>query len=121
MQENDFWSYQGDNYEEVYSYIKNLDGIRFAKTNEMFPSIEFVSFDETKKAKAFEFKYPPKMKIKDFEIKVSPIEFEILYKERVLASDKDLADAKHLRTFFSSIIKEEKFKEYEKIIKEEQK
>ena len=45
-------------------------------------------------------------------------EFEILYKEIILREKKDIEDAKHLRTFFSEIIKEKRFKEYESIIKE---
>ncbi len=59
------------------------------------------------------------MRVKDFEFKIPPIEFEILYKERVLAGKKDIADAQHLRVFFSDILKKERFKEYEPIIKGE--
>ena len=69
--------------------------------------------------KFFEFSHPQKIRIEDFEFKIPPIEFEILYKEIILAGKKDLADALHLRTFFSKILKEEKFKEYEPIIREE--
>jgi len=114
---NDFWCYQGDSIEEAYSQVKDMDSIRFALVNEMFPNIEFVPIDKTKKAKWFEFNHPQKIKVKNFEFKIPPIEFEILYKEIVLGNKKDIADAKHLRTFFSDIIKEEKFKEYEKVIR----
>ena len=86
------------------------------KRNEIFPNIELVPFNQTKKAKFFEFSHPQKIKIKDFEFKIPPLEFEILYKEIILKGKKDIEDAKHLRTFFSEIIKEEKFKEYEPII-----
>jgi hypothetical protein len=65
----------------------------------------------------YEFSHPQKMRIKDFEFKIPPIEFEILYKEIILAGDKDKKDASHLRTFFSEILKEENFDEYRKIIK----
>jgi len=119
LDENDFWCYQGNYSEDVYNYIKNLNNIRFAKKNEIFPNIEFVPFDETKKAKYFEFSHPQKIKIEDFEFKIPPLEFEILYKELILKGKKDIEDAKHLRTFFSEIIKEDKFKEYEPIIKGE--
>ncbi len=85
----------------------------------MFPNIEFIPFNETKRAKFFEFTHPQKIKIKDFEFKIPPIEFEILYKEIVLAGKKDIADAKHLRTFFSNILNEKKFKEYGPVIRGE--
>jgi len=119
LQKNGFWCYQGDTDDEAYNYIKNLDPIRFAKTNEIFPNMELIPFDDSKKAKSFEFKNPQKIRIKDFDFKISPLEFEILYKEIILAGKKDLEDAKHLRIFFSEILKEEKFKEYKKIITDE--
>jgi len=119
LDKNNFWCYQGDDPEDAYTYVKNLNNIRFAKTNEIFPNIELVPFNQTKKAKFFEFSHPQKIKIKDFEFKIPPLEFEILYKEIILKGKKDIEDAKHLRTFFSEIIKEEKFKEYEPIIRNE--
>lgn len=111
LQKNGFWCYKGD--------IEALNSIRFARVNEMFPNIEFVPFNEKKKAKLFEFTHPQKIRIKDFEFKIPPIEFEILYKEIILSGKKDIADALHLRTFFSEIIKEERFKEYLPIVKGE--
>ena len=119
LDKNNFWCYQGDNPKEVYAYIKNLNSIRFARINEIFPNIELVPFNATKKAKFFEFSHPQKIKIRDFEFKIPPLEFEILYKEVILKGKKDIEDAKHLRTFFSEIIKDEKFKEYEPIIRAE--
>lgn len=119
LEKNGFWCYQGDTAKEVYEYVKGMHSIRFSRVNEIFPNMEFISINKTKKTKYFEFTHPQKIKIKDFEFKIPPIEFEILYKEIILKSKKDIADAQHLRTFFSEIIKKEKFKEYEPIIKEE--
>lgn len=119
LQKNGFWCYQSDELEGAYEYVRNFNSLRFAKINEIFPNIELISFDKTKKAKLFEFNHPQKIKIKDFEFKIPQIEFEILYKEVILAGKKDFADARHLRTFFSDILKKEKFKEYEKVIREE--
>ena len=119
LDKNNFWCYQGDDPQEVYTYIKNLNSIRFAKINEIFPNIELIPFDKTKKAKFFEFSHPQKIKIEDFEFNAPPLEFEILYKELILKGKKDIEDAKHLRTFFSEIIKEKRFKEYEPIIRDE--
>jgi len=121
LEKNNFWCYQGDDPKNVYAYIKSLTSIRFAKTNEIFPNIELVPFNQTKKAKSFEFDHPQKIKIRDFEFNAPPLEFEILYKEIVLKGKKDIEDAKHLRIFFAEIIKEEKFKEYGPIIRDEAK
>ncbi len=117
LQKNSFWCYQGDDAETVYPYVKSLDTIRFALKNELFPNIELVPFDRNKRAKSFEFERPQKIRIKDFEFKIPPIEFEILYKEIVLRSRKDMEDAKHLRTFFSGILDKEKFQEYKHIVR----
>ncbi len=119
LQEKGFWCYQGDTIAEVYPYLKEMNTIRFARTDELFPNIEFISIDKSRKAKYFEFTHPQKIKIKDFEFKIPPLEFEILYKEIILNGKKDLADARHLRVFFSEILKKENFKEYENIIREE--
>jgi hypothetical protein len=116
---NGFWCYQGDSVDEVYSYVKELESIRFSKKNQLFPNIEFIPIDESKKLKYFEFVRGRKLRVEDFEFKIPPLEFEILYKEIVLAGDKDLADAKHLRKFFSDILSEEKFKEYGDFIRKE--
>jgi len=119
LEKHNFWCYQGDNADFVYENIKNLESVRFARKNEMFPNMEFIPFNITKKAKYFEFNHPQRIRIKDFEFNIPPIEFEILYKEIVLTSKKDLEDAKHLRVFFSDIIKKEKFKKYLPIIRGE--
>lgn len=119
LQKNNFWCYQGDNFEEVYSYVRDMVNVRFARVNEMFPNIEMVFINENKKAQYYEFTHPQKIKIKDFEFKIPPLEFEILYKEIILAGKKDFEDAGHLRALFSDILKQEKFKEYEPVIKEE--
>lgn len=117
MTKKGFWCYQGDNPTEVYSYIENMENIRFARENEMFPNIEFIPINESKKSKFFEFSHPQRIKIKNFEFKIPQIEFEILYKEMILAGKKDIEDARHLRNFFKEILKENKFKEYQEIIK----
>ena len=118
LQKKGFWCYQGDN-DDVFDYLKNLNSIRFARNNQMFPNMEFIPITQKMKSKFFEFTHPQKILIDNFEFKIPPLEFEILYKEIILGSKKDLADAKHLRAFFSDILKTEKFIEYENIIKSE--
>ncbi|MEK6967502.1 MAG: hypothetical protein AABX51_02630 [Nanoarchaeota archaeon] len=111
-----FWCLQGDTSDEVYSYIKDFHNIRFARANEVFPNMEVIPIDKMRKTKWFEFEHPQRMRVETFEFDVPQLEFEILYKESILKGEKDLADAKHLRTFFKAILKEEKFKEFKPII-----
>ncbi len=111
-----FWCYQGDSSKEVYEYIENMESIRFARKEEMFPNMEVIPIDESRKAKYFEFNHPQKIKIDDFNFKIPPIEFEILYKEIMLGGKKDLEDAQHLRVFFEDFLNEDKFNEYKEVI-----
>ena len=119
LKKNGFWCYQGDDANIVYQYVKKMTNIRFARINEIIPNIEFIPFDKTKKAKFLEFSNPRKMRVKNFEFNIPQLEFEILYKELILKGKKDMEDAKHLRSFFSEILNQKKFKEYRPTIKEE--
>lgn len=120
LEKNDFWCYQGENAEEIYeNYISEMHNIRFAKKDQMFPNMEVIFIDESQKAKYYEFMYPQKIRIKDFEFKIPPLEFEILYKEIILAGKKDIEDARHLRELFKEILKEDKFKECKQVIMQE--
>jgi hypothetical protein len=114
-----FWCYQTDSSEEAYKYIKNYDSISFAREREIFPNIEMIPITSERKAKYFEFSNPQKIKIGKFEFKIPWIEFEITYKEKILKGKKDLEDAMHLRTFFSKILSEDRFKKSEEVIKSE--
>lgn len=113
---NNFWCYQGDSAESLFPYIQEMQSIRFARKGEIFPNMEVIFIDESKPAKYYEFNNPQKIKISDFEFKIPSLEFEILYKEIVLAGKKDLEDAKHLRTFFKEILDNKKFKECREVI-----
>jgi dihydroorotase len=46
------------------------------------------------------------------KIKISSIELQIAYKEKVLKSDKDLEDAKHLETVFKDKINNKLLEKY---------
>lgn len=118
LERNNFWCYQGDNPKEIYeNYVKEKMNIRFARKDEMFPNMEVVFIDESRRAKYFEFTHPQKIRVKDFEFKIPLLEFEILYKEIVLAGKKDLEDARHLRILFSDILDKDKFDKCEEVIR----
>ncbi|MBI2142357.1 hypothetical protein HYU15_02625 [Candidatus Woesearchaeota archaeon] len=117
LQKSGFWCYQGDTFGEVFSYFQAKDRTRFARLNQLYPNSEIIPIDDSNKLQYFEFTHPTVMRVGDFEFKVPPIEFEILYKELMLGSEKDIADAKHLREFFSELIRAENFKKFESMIK----
>jgi hypothetical protein len=116
---NNFWCYQTEDSSEAYDYFKRFNNIRFARAGEMFPNMEVIPITSEKKAKYFEFNNPQIIKIKDFEFKAPWLEFEIIYKEKILSGKKDLEDAAHLRAFFSDILDKEKFRKSEEVINNE--
>ncbi|MFW5846927.1 MAG: hypothetical protein ACOCUU_02085 [Nanoarchaeota archaeon] len=118
LNEKGYWCYQTESEEEAYEYLENLHSLRFAKKNEMFPNMEVIPVTEKRKAKYFELTHPQIIKIQDFEFHIPWIEFEITYKEKVLKGKKDLEDAQHLRSFFSDILKQERFEQSEEAIKD---
>ena len=117
LQEQGFWCYQSENWEDAYGYVEELTGVRFARKDELIPNVELIPINEASKTKFFEFSHPRKMRVQDFEFKVPPIEFEILHKELILRSPKDVADARHLRTLFSDTISEENVKKFRPVVR----
>lgn len=113
----DFWCYQTDDSDEAYGYTKRYESLRFTRKETLFPNMECVPIDKTRKAKYFEYSHPQKIRIDGFEFNIPWIEFEILYKEIILAGEKDIADAIHLRDFFKNILKKERFEESEEVIR----
>ena len=120
LMKNNFWCYQGDNGKEIHDdYVSSLVNIRFAKEKVLFPNMEVIFVNEAKKIQFYELNNPQKIRIQDFEFLIPPIEFEILYKELILSGRKDMEDAKHLRLFYSDILKKENFEKYRQIIQEQ--
>ena len=116
-----FWCYQSDSALKAYEHATEMLHLRFARKNEIFPNIEFIPVDASKKLQHFELANPQKIKVGDFMFLIPKIEFEILYKEKVLKSEKDIADARHLRTFFSDILSGERFKKFEALFRQYEK
>jgi hypothetical protein len=116
---NGFWCLQTDSQKEAYSYVRNYESIRFARTDQLFPNMECTPIDKTRKSKYYEFTHPINIKIEDFDFKAPQIEFEILYKEIVLAGEKDVKDALHLRNMFKDYLSKKIFDECERVILED--
>ena len=117
-EKNGFWCYQATTAQEAYHYHEEMDSIRFAKKKEIFPNMELIPITPEKKAQWFEFTHPQILRVQNFEFFAAPFEFEILYKEIRLGSEKDMEDARHLRTIFSNILDKKFLKECERVIKQ---
>ena len=100
---------------EAYETLKSRISLRFAKKKQVIPNLEL------KFAKNFIDKLTLKnaitVLIKGRKIKISPIEMQIIYKENVLGSKKDLEDAFYLRELFKDRLNKKLMNEYEKLVK----
>jgi hypothetical protein len=100
---NGFECIQSSDSKEIFnSYLLRLDSIRYTWKDKFLPEMEihFVRdvIDE------YQLKKRTKMPLTGLNIFFAPLEGNIAYKEEWLKSDKDLADAKHLRVVYSESI-----------------
>lgn len=114
--ENDFVCMQSDNEEEIYSYLEDNLCVRYTRKNQPLPEMEL------KFAKDYLDNYQlttgRKIPLTKLDVWFSSIEMNIAFKEEYLKSDKDLEDAKHLRTIFSDEIDEDEIQRVKRLIKE---
>ncbi len=102
--------------DEVYSYLSDGLSVRFARKGEIIPNMElkFAKYD----IDYLSLKNKVKVLINDRELFMGPIELQIVYKKKILKSDKDLEDAKHLGIVLKDLINREKIKYYEQLVEE---
>jgi len=113
LQKNGYWCVNIENKDEILRML--LDGLaaRFAKRPNIIPNVEFKFVKNLVDENTIKTSLDVIMTIG--KIKISNIELQIAYKEKVLKSDKDLEDAKHLETVFKDRINSELLKKYRKM------
>ncbi|MBI4918755.1 hypothetical protein HY837_02410 [archaeon] len=102
--------------EETYNYLADGLSVRFARKGEIIPNMElkFAKYDIDN----LSLKDKIKVIIANHELFIGPIELQIVYKKKILKSDKDLEDAKHLEIVLKDQISQEKIKYYDALVKE---
>ncbi len=91
-----FYCLNAESLNTMYDYLTDSVAIRFAKQNTAIPNIEL----KFAKNKVDEISLAKKVTIKlaGEELVVSALELQIAFKEVVLKSNKDIEDARHLRS-----------------------
>ena len=100
---------QSDNPKNIYeNYLKNGGNVRYVTKNKGFfpPEMELKlakdNLDEE------QLKERVKLPLTGLDIYFSPVEWNIVFKEELLKTEKDMEDAKHLRIIYSQDINEGK-------------
>lgn len=101
---NDFICMQSDDVCEIYSYLKDNTSVRYTWKNKPLPEME-VKFEKDIIDK-MQLQTRVKLQLTGLDIWFSSINMNVAFKEEYLRSDKDLEDAKHLRTVFEEFIDE---------------
>ncbi len=115
LEKQGFWCLNATSAEEAFSLLKEGIAIRVAERGQIIPNIELKfsknSVDETTISERIKV-----VLSKSEEVYVSPIEMQIAYKELILASEKDLEDALHLREVFRDTVSEEEIERWKRVL-----
>ena len=113
---NNLWCINAETPETIYNdYLDKEIAVRFARKDEAIPNIEF-KFAKTNVDK-ISLNEAMDVKIGEYVIKISPIEMQILFKKKILGSQKDLEDARHLEKLFENKLDKKKLERYEQMLK----
>ncbi len=115
LKKNDYWYVNVENKDEIVKMLQDGLAVRFAKKQNIIPNIEFKFVKNNLEKEVI--KTSLNIILPDGKIRISNIELQIAYKERILKSDKDLEDAKHLETVFKDKINNKLLEKYRKMLK----
>lgn len=116
LAENGFKCLQSDDTEILYDYLINGDSIRYIRKGEYLPEMEFkFAKDELDD---FQFSTKTKLPLSGMaDIWFSNIEMNVAFKEELLKTEKDLADAEHLRIVYEEELDERLIDEIKEMIR----
>ena len=112
---NNFVCMQSENTEEIFKYFKDNLSVRYTYKDKPLPEMELkFSKDELDE---LQLKTKTKLPLTGLDVWFSSINMNIAFKEEYLKSDKDLEDAKHLRTVYDEIVDEKEIKHIKELIR----
>lgn len=102
--ESGYWCLNTDNFEEVFSMLKDRISVRYAKKPYVSPNIELKFI----KNKWDELTFQGRLAVEfgAHKLQIGPLDLQIAYKEAILKSDKDIEDARHIRLRLGEYINE---------------
>ncbi len=112
-----YWFLNSSKMDDVYDLLASKASARAAIDGEIFPNFE-LKFEKTH-ADRLALKNKLRVIMGDNHIFTAPLELQILYKEKVLKSFKDLEDARHLRVVFSKYLNSKEFEVYRRVIEKQ--
>ena len=114
---HEYFCLNADSAKESYSFLTDQMGVRFAQKGKVVPNMEILF--AIKKIQIIAMKTSVLVKVREHKLRISNLELQIAYKEKVLRSPKDMEDAMHLRKLMGISINLQKLNEYEELVKNE--
>ncbi len=106
---------QSDDLEEIYDYLKDKSSVRYTYEDKPLPEIELkMSKDELDE---YQIKTKTKLALTGLDIWFSSVNMNIAFKEELLKTDKDIEDAKYLRTIYDEEIDEKEINKIKAMIR----
>jgi len=115
LDESNFEALQGENGEELFDdYLQDNLGLRYVRKGEFLPEMELKMVKD--ELDEDQLKNRTKLPLTGLDFYFSTIETNLAFKEELLKSPKDFADAKHLRIVYGEKINEEEVKRIKELI-----
>lgn len=114
LRENNYYCLNAENIEDIYDHVLNHSAVRFAKINNVIPNMEF-KFAKTK-FDNIAFNDNIFVQLDNEEIIISNLELQIAFKEKILKSQKDIEDARHIRGVAREHLNISIIEEYKRIL-----
>jgi len=116
LENNGFICLNIEDANSVFTYLKDEVAVRFAKKDKIIPNIELKwvknKFEKIALDKSITAQLPKG------EIKISPLELQVAFKQEVLKSSKDLEDARHLEKIAENYIDNKMIDKYREMLRE---
>ena len=105
---------QSNDPEELFRYLTQNTSIRYIRKGTFLPEMEFkFAKDELDQ---YQLDTRTKLPMTGLDIYFSSIEMNIAFKEELLKSEKDIADAKHLKIVYGNKINNSEIEKIKKMI-----
>lgn len=116
LEKNDFECIQGKNASELFDfYLKENLSIRYILIGQLLPDMEIKMSKDA--LDEYQIEHRVKIPLSGLNLWFSSIETNLAFKEELLKSEKDLEDAKHLRTVFEGEINEKEVNKIKELIR----
>ena len=106
---------QSSKADEIYEYLSGKNSVRYILKDILVPEMELKFAKDI--IDEYQLLHRQKLGFTELPVWFGSVEANIAFKEEYLKSEKDMADAKHLRIVYSEVIQESEIKKVKNMIR----